>query len=175
MFGLFSKKPDASTQELYGRYGTQASQVCMYLFQHNACPPQDGAEKVDLTNEKNRAELVAEILAKIDQLGLSDAGGEDKAQIIMDMVQADLSNPGSISTAKSDAGMILTTLNMIDMLGRHYYELFPEYKPMLEMINQLAKICPTGMQVIFGDDLPVEVRRTFPHFSSLFEQNRANF
>lgn len=175
MFGLFSKKPDASTQEMYGRYGAQASQVCMYLFQHNACPPQDGAEKVDLTNEKNRAELVAEIVIRIDQLGLSDAGGEDKAQIMMNMAQADLSNADNIYTAHADAGMVLSVLNMIDMLGRHYYELFPDYKPMLEMINQLAKICPTGMQVIFGDDLPVEVRRAFPHFSSLFEHNRANF
>ena len=169
------KKPDACTQELYGRYATQASQICMYLFQHNACPPQDGAEKVDLTNEKNRAELVAEIVGRVDQLSLFDADGEHKSQILKDMVQADLSDSDSISTAQSDAGMILTTLNVIDMLGRHYYELFPEYKPMFEMINQLAKICPTGMQVIFGDDLPVEVRRAFPHFSSLFEQNRANF
>ena len=175
MFGLFSKKPDARTQEMYGRYGMQASQVCMYLFQHNACPPQDGAEKINLTNEKSRAELVAEIVGRIDQLGLFDADGEHKSQILIDMVQADVSNADNISTAQADAGMVLTTLNIIDMLGRHYYELYPEYKPMFEMINQLAKICPKGMQVIFGDDLPVEVRRAFPHFSSLFEQNRANF
>jgi hypothetical protein len=66
-------------------------------------------------------------------------------------------------------------LGIVDMIARHYYDLYPQYKPLFEMVNQLAKICPTGVQVIFGDDLPVEVRRAFPHFSSLFEQNRANF
>jgi hypothetical protein len=175
LFGLFAKKPDARTQEMYGRYAHQASQVCMYLFQYSACPPQDGQEKVDLTIEDNRTTLVEEIVSRIDLLGIAFVDGEERAEIFRDMAQSDVSNASSISVAKSDAGMILTILNIIDMLGRHYYELYPEYKPMLEMINELAKICPTGMQVIFGDDLPVEVRRSFPHFSSLFEQNRANF
>ena len=175
MFGLFSKKPDARTQQQYGRYGMQASQVCMYLFEHHACPPRDGHEEIDLTIDENRISLVKEIVENIVKLDLASAGDEEKSQLLKDMAQSALTSPSNVTQTQEEAGMILAMLNVVDMLGRHYYDLYPEYKPLFEMVNQLAKICPTGMQVIFGDDLPVEVRRAFPHFSSLFEQNRANF
>jgi hypothetical protein len=174
MFGLFTKKPDARTQQMYGRQAAQASKVCMYLYQHQACPPPDGGENIDLGNNKNRLLLSNHIVTRIEQLDLASLDGAGKSQAIMDMVQSDINKSSSASPSEGDAGLIISILNVIDGLARHYYELYPEYKPMFEMINQLAKICPVGMKVIFGDDLPVEVRRSFPHFSSLFEQNRAN-
>ncbi len=175
MFGLFAKKPDAQMQQMYGRYAVQASQVCMYLFQHNACPPKDGEEKIDLLDESNRKALVDEIVKRIERLDLSSVDYESRSKNINDMARSDVEKSSEISQTQADAGMLITTLNIIDMLGRHYYQLYPNYKPMFEMINQLAKICPTGMSVVFGDDLPVEVRRAFPNFSSLVEHNRANF
>ena len=70
--------------------------------------------------------------------------------------------------------VFIVIINNIDMLARHYYELYPKCKPMFEMINGLVKICPTGFKVVFGDDLPVDIRRVFPHFSIIFEQHRGN-
>lgn len=175
MFGLFSPKPDARMQQVYVQRATQVTQVCMYLFENRACPPKDGEEEIDLNDEHNRNRLVIEIVGIIENLNLSDADGESISEILIEMARKEINDPDTVSLTQSNAGMLLTVLNMIDMLARHYYQIYPKYKPMLEMINQLAKICPTGMQIVFGDDLPVEVRRVFPHFSSLFEQNRANF
>jgi len=172
---LLTKKPDARTQQMYGQYAIQASQVCMYLFEHHACPPKDGAEQIDLDDERNRSSLVGHIIAKIEELDLASLAGAGKSRALRDLAQSEIANSSSVTAVEGDAGMILSLLNIIDMLARHYYELYPGCKPMLELVNDLAKVCPTGMQVVFGDDLPVEVRRAFPHYSSLFEQNRANF
>ena len=36
---------------MYVQQAKQATQVCMYLFQHHACPPKDGEEKINLDNK----------------------------------------------------------------------------------------------------------------------------
>ncbi len=167
-------KPNQNIEKSYVRYASQITNVSMYLFSHKCCPPKDDHAKIDLENEHNRTGLVSAIVSRINALGLVDCSHEDQASILRDMAKDDVENVATTSDTESDAGMILTILNLVDMLVRHQHDLYPEYKPMLEMVNQLAKICPSGMQVIFGDDLPIEVRRTFTHFSSLFEQNRAN-
>jgi hypothetical protein len=173
--GSLAKKPSAQEQHEYGRRAMQASQVCMYLFQHHACPPPDGMEKVDLNLEENRQSLAGAVVTLVHSLRLESLSSEQKAQAIVTMAQNLSLRADRLSRSENDAIMLVTVINVIDMTARHYYELYPNYQPLHELVNQMAKVCPSGLAVVFGDDLPIEVRRAFPHFSSLVEHNRANF
>ena len=50
----------------------------MYLFEHHACPPKDGAEKIDLRNEEHRFQLQNEIVSRAVGLDLSNLNDTSK-------------------------------------------------------------------------------------------------
>ena len=54
--------------------------------------------------------------------------------------------------------------------ARVYYEQYPKYRPLYEMVDSLAKTCCTGAAQTVGPDLPPEVVKTWPHFSQIFEE-----
>jgi hypothetical protein len=175
MFGLFSKKPDAELRDMYWNQAGQATQICKYLSQNNACPPNDGEDEIDLLDKINRTNLMEEILLKIKGMNLADASDLERSTLTLKLSADNQNNSGKVTPIQSNAILIVFTINIIDMITRHYFSYYPKFKPMLNLVNHLEKISSSGLQVVFGDDMPIEVRRAFPHFSSLFEHHRANF
>ena len=65
-------------------------------------------------------------------------------------------------------------IHAIDCIAKVYYEDFPKYRPLLEMVNNLAKSCCPGVAQTIGPNLPPEVTDTWPHFSRIFEDARGS-
>jgi hypothetical protein len=168
MFGLFSAKPDMATQKMYTEQAEKAAMFCMHLRQFKSCPPKLGEGAISLDEEANKKELITAITDFIDLNDLSN--GDHNA--VTDAIINSQSSGGDQSSASSSARAVISVLNMVNLLAKQYSDLYPNSKSMLKMVNQLAKICPGGMLVIFGDDPPIQVQRAFPHFSSMFEHNR---
>ncbi len=171
---LFSHKPSREMQKSLGRQAELAARAFMYLYTHRACAPPDGKEKIDLSIDETRQSLVNSIIARIQSAGLEDANREERSKIINTMAKEDAANQDKISRELLDAGMLITIMNSVNEITHQYYEVYPDFQPLFELVNNLAKLVPPGLAVIFGDDLPIEIRRSFPRLSVLFEQNRAH-
>ena len=175
MFGLSRKAPSADAQREYVRQATFVVQTCLYLFQHHACPPVDGNAKYDLDDEENRKALGKAIGKRLKSLMPAIADPSSKMQAVIDMVASDSRLRHQLHQSEQDAGLVVMVIAGMDMIARHYYELYPKYQPMLEMVNNLAKIGPNGLRIVFGDDLPTEVREQFNYAARLWDDNRAAY
>ena len=123
--GLFGNKPDAETQQEYVHRATQACQVCMYLQQHDACPPKDGKEEIDLIDEENRKELVAQIARDIVYFNIKNIGPEDKSRVLTNLSEYYMNNTEEDLQIKSDSRLIMNVLNILDTITRKAYPVVP--------------------------------------------------
>ena len=173
MFGLFAKRPPREEQIILAKSAGAADELSMHLIQHRSFLPRSDKPRPDLDDEADRQEIVDAIIGKIEMLDLESAPENAKTGILGAHLEDIMRDP-NLPVVEDDAGFALYIMNGINVMYRRYRELYPKYRPLYEMLNQLAKIVPGGFRVVFGDDLPPQVRKAFPHFSIMFEENRAN-
>lgn len=147
----------------------------MYLFKYHACPPVDGNSRFDLDNPQNLRLVLDEISRRIEKMKLNYAHDSAKLDVLLDMNTRDRSSGASLSQFEQDAGLVLNVLAGTDMITRHYYEVYPKYRPMLDMVNNLAKIVPASLRIVFGEELPSDVKTAFPYASVLFADYAAAY
>jgi len=173
MFGLFAKKPSKDLQNKLGKQGYMVSQVMFHITQKNEFPPPQLHQNnpVRLSNKEELNSVLEGLKTIITEYGLIDIPSQDKNLKINQLAQENSNTPDRITDSVM---LLLTSLNSADTIARVYYRDFPEHKPLLEMVNQLAKILTPAIDIMFGNDVPTEVRQAFPHVSSLIEYYRAN-
>jgi hypothetical protein len=168
--GIFSKKPDV---ELQRELIKQASNVTKWfgvaLRYKKTFPPagKEGSE-IDLTIKQNREAIKRELVNLISAYGLIGCiEGEIGGKRLLPLAQKN-----SISPLEDAALCCALSFNSINLITRIFYEEYPKYQPLCDMVNNLAKICCTGAAQTIGADLPLEVVRTWPYFSKLFDDTR---
>lgn len=75
----------------------------------------------------------------------------------------------SKSSVTDAAVVCAASINSINGITRVYYQDYPKYKPLYDMVDSLAKTCCSGAAQTIGPNLPVEVVKTWPYFSRIFE------
>jgi len=176
MFGLFSKNPPAALQNELGRQASQASQAFFYIStkQHVVPSPSFKDDPVDCSSEQDRQKLIETINRIIEANGLL-LNNEIAAQseVINSLVRTNAAM-GALDKFDDAAVFLLALLQCVNTVGRTYYKEFPESKALFKLVNQLAKVASPALVDVFGDDYPNNLRKLFPHVSSLLESYRAN-
>lgn len=176
MFGLFTKKPPADLQNALGLQGHSVSESLSYVIQWGQLPPHQAYESNpicvdDKADQNSLTELFIEVVTKN---GLAHVDTDERLEAINNLAREILA-PGQVPERIMDGVLfLLTSLNSVDTIARIYYRDFPEYRPLFDMVNQLAKIVPPALDRIFKDDVPTELREAFPQVSGLIEQYRSN-
>jgi len=176
MFGFFGKKPPADLENALGQQGYKVAQNFFYVVQKGQIPPHQAHERnpITLSSDVDRSALVEKFIEVLNHNKLHHLDTDEKLEAI-NAIALDTLGGGKIPERIMDGALFLTTtLSFVDMIARVYYRDYPEHKPLFEMVNQLAKVIPPALDRIFDNDIPKELRETFPHVSSLIEQNRAN-
>lgn len=168
--GLFSRKPD---QALQAELARQAGQVFNWfgsaLRFKKAGPPvgmEDAA--LDLTVKENRDAIRNELVRLIREHRLAgcterEIGGKRLEAVARKWPRSPLEHAALCSAL---------AINSINLITRLYYEQYPKYPPLFEMVDNLAKTCCTGAAQTIGPDLSPEVVATWPYFSRIFEDAR---
>lgn len=174
MFGrLFGNRPPRDLEREMVQQANGIAQVFTYIERRGAIPARDGCEDLPLDDEDNRVAIVDAVNRIVSENNLTDLDGRSKTAFFAGKVFEFRRNPPS--GVDDAAWCIASFMNNTDMISRTYYHEFPNHKPLFEMVNTLAKIVCPGLEQVFGDDLPLEVRRAWPHLSQMFEGYRANF
>lgn len=176
MFGLFTKKPSHEIQNSLGKQAANITQSFSYVFQHKMIPPNDGNidNSIRLDSDEDSSLLRDRFIELINNNFLARMAFEEKTQVLNHLAKDIFLSEEPPERYLDGAVFLLTTLNSADTITRVYYRDYPEYRPLLEMVNQLAKVVVPTLEVIFHNDIPNELRQVFPHVSSLIEQYRAN-
>lgn len=166
--GFFSKKPNRALQAEFIKQANQALGLFGRALETKETAPQDGMEDsaFDLTVKKNRDAIREELVRLIREQGLTgctegEIGGRRLVSLAMQQTRPPLED-AALCTAIG--------INSINLITRLYYEDYPDYQPLFEMVNNLAKIGCTGAAQTIGADLPREVVETWPYFSRIFEE-----
>jgi hypothetical protein len=75
-----------------------------------------------------------------------------------------------IGPTKETAQGIVEGLNVHEMFCFNYYELYPRFEPLREMIDNGVKIIVPALNPIFGEALPDFIKLAFPRFSEHFSK-----
>jgi hypothetical protein len=166
--GLFSRKPDRGLQAELAKQANGARNLLGYALIHKETNPPAGVEgaALDLTIKENRDAVRDELVRLIREHQLSgcteaEIGGVRLVPLAMMQPKAPVEDAAVCSAI---------AINSVNMITRVYYEQYPKYRPLYEMVDSLAKICCTGAAQTVGPDLPPEVVRTWPYFSQIFEE-----
>jgi hypothetical protein len=171
--GLFRRKPNRAFEAELIKHATHAMNWFGHALQLQETNPQVGTEGqgVDLTVKENRGAIrddLVRIICAYELSGCSES--EIDGSRLMPLAKKQLRSP--IEDAALCSAL---TINSINWITRVYYEEYPTYRPMFEMVDNLAKMCCTGAAQTIGPDLPSEVVETWPYFSRIFEDaKRAN-
>lgn len=161
-------------QNWYGQHAAEAAQFFSYMFSEREIMHHKDVSAVMLNDSNERESVINRINELLEEQQIAEVIDEEKSKIITTAVKEYYLSGGVIDKYTDAAWGIIVNTNMVDLIARHYYQKYTEYRPMRELLNQLAKVTPLGISTLFGDDLPVKMRRCWPQFSSLFESNRAN-
>lgn len=161
--GLFTRKPSRALQAEFVKRATQACQWFGYVLQFKKIAPRDGMEHeaIDLNIEENRCRVRAKVVDLIGEYQLSTEGD---GQRLIEMVKANEYAPPIEDAAVATA----TCISMVNFIAKAYYEDYPKYKPLYEMVDNLAKICCSGAAQILGPELPAEISKAWPYFARIF-------
>jgi hypothetical protein len=166
--GLFTRKPDRGLKAELEKQAVGALNIFGHALQMKKtnAPAGKEHEAIDLTIEENRDAIRNEIVRVIHDYGLegckeSEIGGARLMPIVMDQSKSPITDAAVCSAL---------AINSINLITRNYYENFPDYKPLHDMVDKLAKTCCTGAAQTIGSNLPYEVVRTWPYFSRIFSE-----
>ena len=160
--GLFTRKPSRDLEAEFVKRATQVCQFFGYVLQFKKVAPRDGMEHeaLDLNIEDNRSQIKARLVDLISEYQLGTAGD---AQRLVEMAKAKYATP-----IENAAVCTATCIGMINLIAMAYYEDYPKYKPLYEMVDNLAKICCSGAAQILGSELPAEMSKAWPYFTRIF-------
>jgi hypothetical protein len=176
MFGMFSKnKPPLSLQNQLGRQANQSAQLFYYIVEKGQVPPPDAdpGSPVRGSNPEDRKQLISRISEIIENENLLLLDTESKSSALNGLTTSMYSSI-PLDRITDAAILMLATLSSVDTVARIYYRDYPDYAPLFGLVNQLAKTMGPAVRVIFGDDYPNDMRKLFPHVSSLLESYKAN-
>lgn len=164
--GWFTPKPGRTLQAELLKQATGAQNIFGIALHRKTTNPAKGQDPLDLTIKENRDAIRDELVRVIREYGLegcreAEIGGARLIPITMDK-----SKPPITDAAVCGA----LAINSINLIARTYFEDYPQYKPLHDMVNNLAKTCCTGAAQTIGSDLPSEVVRTWPYFSRIFAE-----
>ena len=162
--GLFTRKPSRGIEDEMVNLANGALSVFGYALQHKTTNPGLDGEELDLTVKENRNAIRHELVRIINECGLKgcseiEIGGERLVPIVMNQCKPHITKAAVLSAI---------SINIISMITKAYYEDYPRYKPLHDMVNNLAKTCCTGAAQTIGADLPPEVVKTWPYFARIF-------
>lgn len=165
--GLFSRGPDRATQAELLKQARNSTNWFGFALMHKRTNAPDESS-IDLTVEENRIAIRREVVRLIQEyqlMGCTEAeiGGDRLVPLSKD-AQANLVGSALVT---------VLAINSISLISRYYYEKFPRYRPLLEMVNNLAKVCCPGAAQMIGEDLPEEVSQTWPYFARMFSEAKA--
>jgi hypothetical protein len=130
---------------------------------------------LQLTCEENRDAIRNELVRIIHDYGLEGCKEEEISEVRLKPLSLELQQAQSKPVITINALACAYGVNNINWIARSYYEDFPQYKPLYEMVDNLAKTCCTGAAQTIGSNLPPEIVRTWPYFSKIFaEAKNAN-
>ena len=166
--GLFSKKPNRAIQAEFIKQANGAMNwFGVALRSKKTNPPSEKEDlALDLTVKENREAIREELVRLIREHGLA---GCTEAEIGGDRLLA-LRKQHEKSPVEDAALCSAVAINSINLITRLYYEDYPKFQPLFEMVDNLAKICCTGAAQTIGEDLPADVVDTWPYFSRIFEE-----
>ena len=169
--GLFTRKPSRDLAAELTRQAASATAIFAYALKHKKSMPRDRwpDEGLDLTVRENRNAIRDELIRIILDYGLEGCPDKEIGGARLVPLASDQSSPTIIDVAVSCA----LAINTFNYITRLYYEEFPKFRPLYEMVDNFAKIgCSGGAQAI-GTDLPPEVVRTWPYYARIFEQAKS--
>lgn len=168
--GFFSKKPDRALQGELIKQANNAMNWFGFALRFQKTNPPAGMEDsaIDLTVKTNRDAIKREIVRLISECGLMGCTeGEIGGKRLLPLAQKPSRLP-----IEDVALCSALAINSINLISRIYYEDYPKYQPLYDMVNNLAKTCCTGAAQTIGTDLPPEVVKTWPYFSQIFEDTK---
>lgn len=171
--GLFTRKPSRGHQAELVKQANSALQIFGHALQFKETIPAAGAEDdaLDLTTKENRDAIRDELVRIIQEYGLEGCKEAEIGGARLVPLALDQGKPALTDAAVASA----VAINSMNLIARTYYEEYPEYQPLHEMVDNLAKLGCTGAAQTIGPDLPPEVVRTWPYFSRIFaEAKRAD-
>ena len=136
--------------------------------EHRRTNPAKGNEDavIDLTLKENRDAIRQKLVHIIHQYGLEGCNETEIGAVRLIPLVKDKSKSPITDAALRGA----LAINSINFIARTYYEDFPHYRPLYEMMDNLAKTCCAGAAQTIGADLPPDIIRTWPYFSKIFAE-----
>lgn len=168
--GLFTRKPSRTLQAEFVKQANHVMNIFGHALKLKTTNPASGKEDdaLDLTVKENRDVILDELVHIVHEYKLegckeAEIGGARLIPLVMDESRS------AITDAALNSALAINTINLI---ARAYYQDYPQYEPLFEMVDNLAETCCTGAAQTIGPDLPAEVVRTWPHFSRIFEETK---
>jgi hypothetical protein len=162
--GFFSRRPDRDLEATLIKQANFAVVWFGHALRFKSTNPSRllNNEQLDLNDAANRTAIREGVVNLINTRALSgDASGQSTDTII--------SLLGKSTSVLDDAvACTLMAIHAMNSIARFYYEDFPKYEPLREMLDNLAKTACTGAAQTLGSDLPGEIEQGWPHFSKLF-------
>ncbi len=166
--GLFTRKPNRALQAEFIKQANHTLNLFGYALRFKKTIPPAGMEDaaLDLTIKENREGIGDELVDLIREHQLSgcteaEIGGTRLIPLAMDQSKPPLKDAALCSAL---------AINSINLITRVYYEDYPKYRPLYEMVDNLAKMGCTGAAQTIGPDLPPEVVDTWPYFARIFAE-----
>jgi len=169
---LYLNKQPNKLQKEHEKQAEYIASLSFSLWEYGALPPPIGMDKIDLTSEEARQSFEQIVIERIRSMGLIDATREEKAKLIRRIAKHYRAEPRMVFREKLDAHLVIELMLNANTITQHYFELFPDSRSQRELIKNLAEIVPAGLNVIFKNDLPMEVQVVFPYLTELFQMNK---
>jgi len=153
-------------QATYIKCADLAMNVFGYALQKKTPnPPKNKFEDhaIDLTVGDNRTAIRGEICRLVRDCHFTSAtDGESMVRALKERIS-------NAETSLEDAAAVSAmAIGAINVVARSYYQNFPKYRPLYEMLDNLAKFCCPGVAQMIGPDLPEEIVDTWPYFARMF-------
>jgi hypothetical protein len=150
--GLFSRKPDRGLEAELAKQASGARNLLGYALTHKKTNPPAGMEgaALDFTIKENRDAIRDELVRLIREHQLSGCTESEIGGVCL--VPLAMTQPKApVEDAALCSAIVINSVNMITSV---YYEQYPNYRPLYEMVDSLAKTCCTGASQTVGPDLP---------------------
>lgn len=175
--GWFTRKPSRALLAEFVEAAKTAFTIFRSAIEQKTTSPIKGKPHavLQLTCEENRDAIRNELVRIIHDYGLEGCKEEEIGEVRLKPLSLELQQGKYTAVITINALACAFGINNINWISRRYYEDFPQYKPLYEMVDNLAKTCCTGAAQTIGSNLPPEIVRTWPYFSKIFaEATNAN-
>ena len=140
--GFFTKRPSREMQATYIKGADLAMNVFGYALQKKTPnPPKNQFEDhaIDLTVGDNRTAIRGEICRLVRDCHFTSAtDGESMVRALKERIS-------NAETSLEDAAAVsVAAIGAMDVVAASYYQIYPKYRPLYEMLDNLAKLCCPG-------------------------------